>query len=95
VKELSDPKAKKQIILTDLEKQKPMGFKNAFFKMAIKSNLDFQFLEENFIVEEKTVSDYKSPKMGGDELKPEDYKNYNLLTYPFVINYNQIEDFSE
>ena len=63
--------------------------------MSIKTNLDYTYLEENFEIERKTVPDFKSPKMGGDELKPEDYKDYNLLTYPFVIDYDVIDDFNE
>ncbi len=63
--------------------------------MQIKSNLDFKYLKDNFNIQTKNVPDFKIPKIQDDELKPQDFKEYNLLTYPYVIDYDVIDNFNE
>ena len=96
IEEISDlTQEKKVVILRDLDKTKPMGFRDAFFKMKVEYNLDYEKMENLFNFEEKEVSEFKFPKIDEDDLKPSDYKSYNLLTFPFKIDYNIIEDFNE
>ena len=85
---LKDP-----LILTDLEKTKPVGFRDPLFNVNVKSNLHFS--NKDITIEYEEVPDYKPPKQEDDNIKPEDFKDYNLLTYPFTIDYDCVDDFNE
>lgn len=43
----------------------------------------------------ETVPDFKFPKIEEAELKPGDFSEYNLVTYPFAIDYDAVEEFNE
>lgn len=85
---LKDP-----LILTDMEKTKPVGFRDPLFNVNVQASLDFS--NKDIIVDYEEVPDYKPPKQDDDNFKPEDFKDYNLLTYPFTIDYDCIDDFNE
>lgn len=94
IEETSDLSALKDpLVLTDLEKTKPVGFRDPLFNVNVLASLNFD--NKDIEIEYEEVPDYKPPKQDDDNFKPEDFKDYNLLTYPFIIDYDYVDDFNE
>jgi hypothetical protein len=83
------------VVLRELEKGKQATFKEPMFQLQLATNLDYSAREADLTVESTDVPDYKFPTVGEEELRPEDFAGYNLLTYPFLISYDAVDDFNE
>lgn len=86
----SDP-----IILRELDKNKQNSFKEPMFQLQVQADLSYVEHENSLLIDEVELPDYKFPQITEEELKPEDYQDYSLLAYPFIVNYEVTEDFNE
>lgn len=91
VNEISD--VQEPVVLRELEKQKQIGTKDALFKISLHFDLNYQDLDGLRVLEEQS-GDFKYPKVQEEELKPSDFKNYNLLAHPFVVTCAPDEEFN-
>jgi dynein heavy chain len=70
-------------------------FKDPLFQLQLVADLDYDAQGPRLEVVAEEVPDYKFPQAGEDDAKPEDFADYGLLTYPFLISYDVVEDFNE
>ena len=97
IEEISELNKQDQaLFVREEEKAKPLGYKDPLFKLKIKEEISKLEGESTEIEIVKTkMKEFKFPKPDDEEVTNEHYENYNLITFPFLIQYDEVENFNE
>lgn len=83
------------LVYRDAEKSKPVTRKDPMFQLRLNFNCAVAQPLEGFRVVEKEVGEFRFPKMEDEDTKPADYRDYNIITYPFLLPEVPAEEFNE
>lgn len=82
-------------IFRDVDKTKPIGRKDPMFQLEVQFDCSVAQALKEFKTNVVEVPEFRFPKMEDEETKPSDYKDFNILTFPFLIPEIAPEEFNE